>query len=164
MNNMNNITIRLIEKGDNAAMAEIIRNALTEFNANKHGTVYFDESTDHLYELFQTGKGIYHVARLNGHIVGGAGIYPTAGLDADTCELVKMYLSPMARGTGLGKLLMEECLKAAKEAGYKKVYLETMPELIIAIPVYKKFGFTFLNGPLGSSGHNGCDLWMLKVL
>jgi putative acetyltransferase len=164
LTNMENITIRLIEKPDNAAIANIIRNALTEFKANKPGTVYFDEATDHLYELFQTEKGIYHVALMNDQIVGGAGIYPTTGLDADTCELVKIYLSVAARGKGLGKLLMEECLNAAKKAGYKKVYLETMPELIVAVPMYEKFGFNYLKGPLGNSGHNGCDIWMVKVL
>jgi putative acetyltransferase len=161
---MDNISIRLIEKRDNAAIAGIIRTSLKEFNANKPGTVYFEESTDHLFELFQNGNGIYYVATANGQVVGGAGIYPTAGLDADTCELVKIYLSPAARGKGLGKLLLQQCLEVAKETGYKKVYLETMPELIVAIPLYKKFGFTFLNGPLGNSGHTGCDIWMLREL
>jgi putative acetyltransferase len=161
---MQNITIRLIEPSDNAALAIIIRNALTEFNANKPGTVYFDESTDHLYELFKTGGGIYQVAVINNEVVGGGGIFPTDGLDADTCELVKMYLAPVARGKGLGKMLMEECLKTAQKEGYKKVYIETMPELIVAVPMYEKFGFNYLQGPLGNSGHNGCGIWMLKDL
>ncbi|MEO5890220.1 MAG: GNAT family N-acetyltransferase [Ferruginibacter sp.] len=161
---MNNITVRPIQEDDNMAMAKIIRNALEEFNANKPGTVYFDETTDHLYELFKTGKGNYHVVVMNDEIAGGAGIYPTAGLEADTVELVKLYLAPTVRGKGLGKLLMEKCLETAKEAGYKKVYIETMPELIVAIPIYEKFGFAYLNGPLGNSGHNGCDIWMIKML
>ncbi len=161
---MDKVTIRLIEQNDNAALANIIRNALTEFKANKPGTVYFDESTDHLFELFQTGNGVYHVAVMNDQVVGGGGIYPTAGLDADTCELVKMYLSPAVRGKGLGKLLMRQCLNAAKKVGYKKVYLETMPELIVAVPMYEKFGFTYLKGPLGNSGHKGCEIWMIKLL
>jgi len=161
---MLDITIRLIEPSDNASLAIIIRNALTEFNANRPGTVYFDESTDYLYELFKTGKGIYYVAVMNNAIVGGGGIFPTAGLDADTCELVKMYLAPVARGKGLGKMLMQECLDTAQKEGYKKVYLETMPELVIAVPMYETFGFEYLKGPLGHSGHNGCGIWMLKEL
>ncbi len=163
-NQMDNIHIRLIQPGDNATLALIIRNALKEFNANKPGTVFFDESTDHLYELFQTGNGIYHVTELGGQVVGGGGIFPTQGLESDTCELVKMYLSPIARGKGLGKFLMEQCLDTAKKAGYKKVYLETLSELIAAIPLYEKMGFTYLKGPLGNSGHNGCGIWMIKLL
>ena len=161
---MDQITIRLITPADNASLALIIRNALTEFKANKPGTVYFDETTDHLYELFQTEIGMYHVALLNDQIVGGAGIYHTDGLDADTCELVKMYLSPAARGKGLGKLLLTQCMKSAKEAGYKKMYVETMPELIIAVPMYEKMAFTYLKAPLGNSGHDGCGIWMIRLL
>ena len=161
---MDSFFIRLIEPADNAALAIIIRNALTEFGADKPGTVYFDDSTDHLYELFQQQKGIYHVALVNNIIVGGGGINPTTGLAADTCELVKLYLAPAARGKGIGKAVMEQCLLAAKKAGYKKVYLETMPELISAIPLYEQFGFTYLTGPLGNTGHTGCDIWMIKLL
>ncbi len=161
---MDAISIRLIEQADNPALAMIIRNALTEFNADKPGTVYFDDSTDHLYELFQQQQGVYHVAVFNDLVVGGAGISHTNGLAADTCELVKLYLSPEVRGKGIGKALMERCIDAAKKAGYKKVYLETMPELIAAIPMYEQFGFTYLSGPLGNSGHTGCDIWMIKLL
>ena len=161
---MDDISIRLIEQADNTALAMIIRNALTEFNANKPGTVYFDDSTDHLYELFQQQQGVYHVAVFNELVVGGAGIIHTTGLAADTCELVKLYLSPEVRGKGIGKALMDRCIDAAKKAGYKKVYLETMPELIAAIPMYEQFGFTYLSGPLGNSGHTGCDIWMIKLL
>jgi len=44
------------------------------------------------------------------------------------------------------------------------VYLETMPELKQALKVYEKFGFRYLEGPMGNSGHTGCSLWMLKTL
>ena len=161
---MDNNIIRKITPPDNKVLAGIIRSALKEFNADKPGTVYFDPTTDHLYELFQTAGSVYYVALINERMAGGAGIYPTAGLDADTCELVKIYLAPEGRGKGLGKLLMEQCLSAAKTAGYKKVYLETMPELVIAVPMYEKFGFTYLKSPLGNSGHNGCGIWMIKEL
>ena len=159
-----NPVIRNIEPADNPHIACIIRNSLVEFGANKPGTVYFDDSTDALYELFQKQKAAYFIALLNNEIVGGAGIYPTEGLPADTCELVKMYLQPGARGKGIGKTLIERSLSFAKEAGYKKVYLETMPELKQALNVYAKFGFEYLKGPIGNSGHTGCSLWMLKSL
>lgn len=161
---MNDFTIRTIEPGDNKALATIIRDTLAEFKANKPGTVYFDETTDHLSEVFKTGRSIYFVAELQGEITGGSGIYPTANLPEGTCELVKLYLSPKARGKGLGKLLMEKCIAAAKEMGYQKIYLETMPELTIAIPMYEKMGFAYLPAAQGSSGHTGCDVWMIKEL
>ncbi len=156
--------IRTIVPSDNADLAIIVRNALAEFGANKPGTVYFDPTTDHLYEVFQKERSIYYVATINNKIVGGAGIYPTDGLPPDVCELVKMYLAPAARGLGLGKELIAKSIEAAKEFGYSHVYLETMPELKQALKVYEKFGFTYLNGPMGNSGPFGCDMWMMLTV
>lgn len=159
-----NLIIRTIQATDNPFLSKIIKSTLAEFGANKPGTVYYDETTDTLFELFQKKRAAYFVAETNGEIVGGGGIYPTEGLPADTCELVKMYLISKARGTGLGRKLIEKNLAFAMEAGYKKIYLETMPELKQAMNMYAKFGFEYLKGPMGNSGHTGCSLWMLKSL
>jgi len=156
--------IRLIVKKDNPAIAAVIRSVLTEFKANKPGTVYFDPTTDALSELFSKPLSAYWVLEVDGKLVGGSGIYPTEGLPAGCCELVKLYLLPEARGKGHGKLLIEHCLAWAKQAGFAQVYLETMPELKMAVGLYERCGFTCLGCPLGNSGHFGCDLWMLKKL
>ena len=141
----------------------IIRTALTEFGANKPGTVFYDETTDHLFELFtKEPLSDYFIALKDGEIVGGAGIYPTDGLPKNTCELVKMYLSKASRGLGLGRKMIDHCLIVAKQKGFEQVYLETMPELKKAVAVYEQFGFDYLAGPMGNSGHNGCDIWMIK--
>ena len=161
---MENFILRPIQPADNIVLAKTIRNSLEEFNANKPGTVYFDDTTDNLSAVFTVDKSIYFVAEENGAILGGGGIYPTANLPEGTCELVKLYLAPAARGKGIGKLLMEQCFAAAKDLGYKKIYLETMPELNIAVPMYEKMGFTYLNARQGNSGHCGCDIWMIKDL
>lgn len=159
-----NINIRNIQPSDNPILSKIVKDTLAEFGANHPGTVYYDVTTDSLFELFQKKGAAYFVAGINGQIVGGGGIYPTDGLPEDTCELVKMYLLPQARGTGLGRTLIEKSLAFAKKAGYKQVYLETMPELKQALNIYAKFGFEYLKGPMGNSGHTGCSLWMLKSL
>ena len=161
---MTDINIRTIRQEDNPALAKIIRETLKEFGANKPGTVYYDPTTDALFELFQTPGSIYFVAEKNGRLVGGGGIYPSPGLPPDTCELVKMYLLPEVRGIGLGKKIIEACIGFAKENGYGNIYIETMPELRQAMRTYEKFGFVYLDGPLGDTGHFGCDLWMLKAL
>jgi putative acetyltransferase len=158
------VTIREVQKKDNAAIASIVRNSLAEFGANKPGTVYYDPTTDALFELFQTPGSFYFVAEEEGVLLGGGGIFPTEALPPKTCELVKMYLDKNARGKGLGKMLIEHCLQWAKENGYEHCYLETMPELKQALKVYELFGFTYLDGPLGNSGHFGCDRWMIKGL
>ena len=158
------VTIRDLRKEDNPALAKVVKDTLAEFGANHPNTVYYDPTTDTLFEVFQTPRSKYFLAEINNKIVGGGGIYPTDGLPPDTCELVKMYLLPEARGFGLGRTLIEKCIEAAAENGFKKIYLETMPELKQALSVYEKFGFEYLNGPIGNSGHTGCSLWMLKKI
>jgi putative acetyltransferase len=155
--------IRDILPEDNGPLASIVRNSLAEFGANRPGTVFFDPTTDHLYALFQTPGSKYFVAA-EAVVLGGAGIFPSAGLPPDTCELCKMYLQPDARGKGLGGALIRRCLDAARQMGYAKVYIETMPELRQALAVYERFGFRYLDGPLGDTGHFGCDRWMLLAL
>ena len=158
------MTLRPIQAKDNPAIAKIIRDALTEFGAAHPGTVYYDKTTDALFELFQKPKAAYYVAESEGIVTGGGGIYPTEGLEPDTCELVKMYLVPGARGKGTGKMLIEKCFEAARENGFRRIYLETMPELKAALKVYEKYGFEYLDHPLGNSGHFGCALWMMKEI
>jgi putative acetyltransferase len=158
------IIIRNIAIEDNEAIAKIIRMALTEFGANKPGTVYYDSTTDHLFELFQTPGAIYFIAEFHGEIVGGSGIFPTIGLPEKTCELVKLYLHKDVRGIGLGKQLLLKSMQWAKENGYDQVYLESMPELSKAVSIYENVGFKKIHHALGNSGHDGCDIWMIKPL
>jgi putative acetyltransferase len=159
------ITIRPIAPSDNAALARAVRDTLAEFGAAKPGTAYYDDATDHLYELFsQTPRSAYFVAEEAGEVLGGGGIFPTENLPADTVELVKLYLLPAARGRGVGKALIEQCLQAARANGYAQIYLETTEELTQAIPLYEKLGFAYLPAALGNSGHFGCQIWMRKPL
>ena len=156
--------IRPILPADNPAIASIIRNTLTEFGANKPGTAFYDKATDDMFASFQVNGSRYHVGLIDGRIVGGGGIYPSAGLPEGVCELVKMYLDPSARGKGLGGQLIEKCLSFARSYGYRQVYIETMPELQKAASIYERYGFRYLQAPMGNTGHYGCSLWLLKDL
>lgn len=149
---------------DNATIANIIRHTLKEFGADKPGTVYYDNSTDHLYELFLEDKSKYFVATIDDEVVGGAGIFPSAGLPNDTCELVKMYLLPEARGKGIASLLIDKCIAFAKTSGFDHIYIESMPELQTALKMYEKKGWVYLDRPMGNTGHTGCQLWMILKL
>lgn len=162
--NMHAVHIRPIEWRDNMAIATIIRAALTEFGANKPGTVYYDPTTDDLYALFKQPGSIYFIAEFENTILGGAGIFPTENLPASMGELVKLYLSPSARGLGLGKKLLQSAMDWAKLNGYRSIYLESMPELSKAVSMYAHLGFKRINHPLGNTGHSGCDIWMVKEL
>ncbi|MEN8118771.1 MAG: GNAT family N-acetyltransferase [Bacteroidota bacterium] len=161
---MNDILIRKVVPNDNKRLATIIREVLTEFGGNRPNTAYFDYDTDHMFEAYQDKNEVYFVAEVDGKLVGGSGIKLLAGNSGEICELQKLYINSDIRGLGIGKTLVEKCLEFAKNAGYKKCYLETFPNMDAAISLYKKFSFTPLDKPIGDTGHGGCDVWMIKDL
>jgi len=156
------IVYRIIEEKDNKELADLIRTVFREFKIDRPGTVYFDPTTDNLFKLFSIQGSEYWIAEEEDVILGGCGVYPTPGLPEGCAELVKFYLNATYRGRGIGWQLMERTFGSAKKFGYKKLYLESLPELGKAISLYEKAGFRFIPGPLGNSGHFGCHIWMLK--
>ena len=80
------------------------------------------------------------------------------------CELQKMYLAKAVRGKGIAKELMQKCLTFAKQVGYDKCYIETLPFMKDAQKLYVKSGFEYLEAPMGNTGHSSCPVWMLKKL
>ncbi len=158
------LIIRTAEAEDNLCLAKMIREVFIEHDAPQMGTVYSDPTTDNLYELFKANKSILWVAETDKEISGCCGIYPTEGLEDDTAELVKFYLPATSRGKGIGKELMERSILSAIEFGYKKIYLESLPQFSKAVSMYLKHSFKKLDMPLGNSGHTSCNIWMLKEL
>ena len=156
--------IRSIQLPDNAGQAAMIRKVFREFGIDRPGTVYTDPTTDHLFELFAVPGSVYWVAEENGELVGGCGIFPTPCLPEGCAELVKFYVSSAYRGKGVGKLLMQQSIRSAREMGYTQLYLESFPELEKAVSMYEREGFHSISAPLGQSGHSACTLWMVKIL
>lgn len=159
-----NIVIREIKKEDNAQIEQIIKACFHEFEIPLTGTAYEDIETTQIFESYQKKDEVYYVIDDNGEILGGAGVKHLKDFDDDICELQKMYYSPKVRGKGLGKIMFEKCLKAAKKLGYKQCYLESASQLKAAIYIYEKYGFKHLEGPLGNTGHYSCGVWMIKDL
>ncbi|MBP7182174.1 MAG: GNAT family N-acetyltransferase [Flavobacterium sp.] len=161
---MENYSIRKIIKGDNQAVAALIRAVFDELDIPKVGTAYEDPYLDLMFEEYNKPKSIYYVVEKDGIVVGSAGIAPLANEAVSICELQKMYFLPETRGIGIGAEMMEVCLQSAKNFGYEKCYLETMPFMLAAQKLYKKAGFEYISAPMGSTGHDSCPVWMLKEL
>jgi putative acetyltransferase len=156
--------IRKIEQKDNEALGAIVQTVLMEMGAPKVGTAYADPHLFSLFETYDKPKATYFVLENDGEIVGGAGVGQLENSDENICELQKMYFLPEARGQGCATKIMEMCLQAAKDFGYEKCYLETMPYMKDAQKLYKKVGFTYLDKPMGDTGHSSCPVWMIKEL
>lgn len=159
------VIVRPIAQKDDAAMASIIFASLEEYDLAKPGTVYTDASTKELSVLFNNAlHSGYLVADDNGTVVGGCGIYPTAGLQEGTAELVKMYVAKSQRGKGLGKLLVQKAENLARTLGYDRLYLESFPNLREAISLYTNLGFAIIQDREGDSCHFECDVFMEKSI
>ena len=64
----------------------------------------------------------------------------------------------------MGRKLMNHCLAAARDRGYKQIYLETLDKMFHARHLFEKYGFRSLDAPLGETGHHGCTKWAIRDL
>jgi putative acetyltransferase len=158
------LLIRPIEPRDDAAVARIIRRVMPEFGANGAGFAIYDPEVDAMFAAYAEPRHRYFVIELNGRVAGGGGIAPLTGGEADTCELRKMYFLPELRGRGAGRALMDRCLAFAAEAGFTRCYLETLTGMDAAERLYQASGFTRIDGPMGATGHFGCNRFYLRAL
>lgn len=156
--------LRPLEKKDNPAVRDIIRTVMPEFGASGKGFAIHDSEVDHMFETYSMPGNAYFVWDENGKILGGGGIAPLLGGNANTCELKKMYFLPEGRGKGLGQSILAECLKAAKTLGFTYCYLETFNTMNLAMKLYEKNGFEKIPGPCGNTGHFACDVFYRKRL
>ena len=156
--------IRPILKIDNPHIARVIRKVLIDFGVPKVGTAYADKALDALYEAYQKPRAIYFVIELDGQIIGGGGIAKLDNCDENICELQKMYFLEEARGKGLGEKMIDHCLDYARKEGFELCYIETLPYMKAAQKLYIKKGFEYIDGPMGTTGHTSCNIWLTKRL
>lgn len=158
------VLLRPIRPEDDAAVAAIIRTVMPEFGASGAGFAINDAEVDTMASAYDRPGAAYFVIEHGGVVVGGGGVAPLDGGDADTCELRKMYFLATARGLGAGRMMLERCLVEAERLGYRYCYLETLERMTTAQALYRAFGFEELDGPRGATGHHGCDRFFGLVL
>lgn len=158
------LTVREIQTSDNAEIARVIRQVFVSDDLPKTGTAFADANLDSLFEVYNKPNAIYFVVENQTKIVGGCGIAPLENCPENICELQKMYFLAEARGTGMATELLQLCLQKATQMKFECCYLETLPQMIAAQKLYKKFGFDYINHPMGQTGHFTCPVWMLKKL
>ncbi|MBC7794569.1 MAG: GNAT family N-acetyltransferase [Clostridia bacterium] len=137
---------------------------MPEMGAGGLGFAIHDSEVDAMFAAYNAPRAAYFVGELDGVVVAGAGFAQLAKGDTDTCELRKMYALPASRGKGLGALLLAQCLSAAKRHSYARCYIETLTSMRAARKLYERNGFHRLEGPLGNTGHYGCDCWYVRPL
>jgi ribosomal protein S18 acetylase RimI-like enzyme len=90
-------------------------------------------------DFYAQNRGAFNTLQdSDGNLIGTVGFTEVA---PGVCELKKFYLSPLLRGQGLGKILLQEMFKQAKKMGFQKMILQTNTAMTTAIGLYEKMGF-----------------------
>lgn len=103
----------------------------------------------YLREFDPTGERCW-IAEKDGKVVGSVFIIRH---DETTAKLRMLYVDASARGLGIGNRLVEECLRFARDVGYKKMILWTTSNLVDARRLYQRAGFELVEEePIHSFG------------
>jgi putative acetyltransferase len=99
------------------------------------------------------------VARMDGRPVGCIALVDMLRYG----ELKRLFVDNAARGLGLGQRLVAEAEAAARDLGLSVLRLETGPELVPAVKLYRRLGYCD-RGPFGDYADLPCSLFMEKRL
>jgi GNAT superfamily N-acetyltransferase len=84
-----------------------------------------------------------------GELIGSSAV---KRLSDGTAELKRLYVRPAARGTGLGKALAAAAVERARELGFTRIRLDTLPKMETARGIYASLGFEpcepFVDNPI----------------
>jgi GNAT superfamily N-acetyltransferase len=98
----------------------------------------FDAELAQLPGKYVPPQGRLLIARVDGAVAGCGALRP---LSAEVGELKRLYVRPGMRGHGAGLALCEALVDAARQAGYGKLVLDTLPTMRTAQALYARLGF-----------------------
>lgn len=110
---------------------------------------------DPVGKVIAPGGHIFIAEADDGAPIGCVGL---KAMDDGGYEVIKMTVGEAARGTGLGRMLMEACITRARSAGASRLYLETNDSLGPALGLYRAVGFTDI--PRRPTDYARCNIWM----
>jgi N-acetylglutamate synthase-like GNAT family acetyltransferase len=129
---------------------------------HRYGIVANLQTTDQdladIETSFAPDRGAFFVLLHEGTPVGTVALRLLSNHRAELC---RMYLLEAHRGRGLGRLLLEHATAEAGTLGVRRLFLKTASVLTEAISLYRKAGFTLVQGAV--AGGN-CDVVMEKPL
>ena len=124
------------------ALADAVRDLFLEYGESLgFNTCFggFDQELAMLPGDYAPPRGCLLLAKEGGEAAGCVGVRP---LDAASCEMKRLFVRPHYRGQGLGRRLAETAITRARAAGYRRVFLDTLPTMREARTLYAALGFT----------------------
>ena len=102
----------------------------------------FDEELAGLPGPYAAPRGMLLTAHVDGALAGCCALRPLDTVDyPNACEMKRLYVRPAFRRLGLGRLLAEATLDAARQADYACVLLDTLSDMETARALYTDMGF-----------------------
>ena len=98
----------------------------------------FESELADLPGKFAPPRGRVLLAQSNGQVIGCVAMRP---LDGTICEMKRLYIRPSGRGQQIGKQVATLICRIAKEAGYIRIRLDTLPSMQAAQQLYASLGF-----------------------
>jgi ribosomal protein S18 acetylase RimI-like enzyme len=98
----------------------------------------FAHELDHLAGEYASPDGAFLLAEENGAYLGCVGL---RRLDENTGEIKRLYVTPAAQGRGVGRMLAQGIVAAARDTGYACLLLDTLPSMRQAQRLYESMGF-----------------------
>lgn len=133
------LEVRAVRGDDVPRVVELVTQVLAEFGLRFGAGSTTDDELTRLPRSYVDRGGAFWVATDGaGRIIGTCGAFPVG---PRVHELRKMYLDPVARGLGAGRLLLDTCVAWALTSGSARIVLDTTEQMKRAIAFYEKHGF-----------------------
>ncbi len=91
-----------------------------------------------LSEQYSESHSVIYLAKHQGEVIG-CGAYRR--VNAEICEMKKVYVKPSYREKGIGVNIIKTVIEGAKRVSYRKICLDVLPEFSTAISIYENLGF-----------------------
>ena len=138
-----NVTLRTLTANDTEALEQVrqyFRNYAAWLGVDL-SYQNFDQEMASLPGAYAEPQGRLFFAEVAGRPAGCVGVRPLPDSEG-VCEMKRLYVTPEERGHGVGARLAMAAIKAAKEIGYRKILLDTLPNMRMAVKLYRELGFT----------------------
>ena len=133
------LTIRpAVSAADLVAVRALLEEYATWLAANGAADLPEPDERASLPGRYAPPAGALLLAKLDGRAVGCVAL---RALDAETCEMKRLFVRPEARGARVGVALVEALLAHARATGYRRMRLDTLAWMHPAIALYRALGF-----------------------